>query len=248
MVSGAGKSIQNNWLPAAIGAGALGYNILKDKQQPPGQQALSTLPAANANLAATALGQIPGATDIHDKATTAAGTAIGQGSGLVDKGTGFTNYLPTATLPPDMQSALDSATSAAKTKIISGHASKGLPTDPKKNSVLAQELAQADRDSLATKAQMESQLLTSGTQLIGAGNQTTGTGNSLFGTGLNATQVTNQLVGTGLNATGLSSDIYNKLVSLDKADQKSISDAIQNFAKALGGTGSDKKGLTVNVG
>jgi hypothetical protein len=88
--------------------------------------------------------------------------------------------------------------------------------------VLAQELSQIDQNALTTKSQMEGTLLQSGTNLVGAGNTATQTGESLLK--------------TGLNASGLSADIYSKIAALDQSQQNQISQAIANFAKALGGT------------
>lgn len=171
-----------NAIPGAIGAAGLGYSLLKGNQPPAGTNNLNAI--------------APG--------------ALAAGANAVNSGQQLTNYLPTGTLPPDQQSALDNATNSAKKTILSNYAQKGLPTDPSKNSSLATELAQVDRQALTTKAQIEGQLSSSGSQLIN----------------------------TGLSATGLSSNIYNQLVGIDQTQQKQISDAIASFAKALGGTGS----------
>lgn len=178
-----------NAIPGAIGAGGLLYSVLKGNQQPAGAGQLGQIAPEQKALASEVTG----------------------------KGKELTGYLTSGTLPEAQQGALDNAVKAAKTAAISNAASRGQPTDPTKNSVLAQELAQIDQNALTTKSQMEGQLLSSGTQLISAGQ----------------------------NATGLSADIYNKLASMDVAQQNQISQAIANFAKALGGTSG---GVSLKLG
>jgi len=71
-------------------------------------------------------------------------------------------YLTTGTLPPAIKANVDAASQAAKAKIISNYANRGLPTDPTKNSSLAAELAQVDQNAVITTGQIGQQLLTAG--------------------------------------------------------------------------------------
>jgi hypothetical protein len=81
---------------------------------------------------------------------------------LNDQGKMLQSYLTTGTLPPALQTQLTQATQAAKATIISRYAQQGLPTDPSKNSTLAQELAQVDTNAIAATAKIGQDLLTTG--------------------------------------------------------------------------------------
>jgi len=76
-------------------------------------------------------------------------------------------YLQSGTLPPGLSSAVDQANAAAKARVISNYASRNLPTDPSKNSALAQELASIDQQSVIQTAQIGQQLLTTGVNEAG---------------------------------------------------------------------------------
>lgn len=141
------------------------------------------------------------------------------GGELAGQGKSLTQYLEAGTLPANMQTSLDEAVKSAKTKAVSNAAAQGLPTDPTKNTALQQALQKIDQDAITTKAQLGQQLLQSGQSLID----------------------------TGLKSAGMSTDIYNKLVGIDQAEQKQIQDAIANFAKAVGGFGGGTKGLNIKV-
>lgn len=77
------------------------------------------------------------------------------------------SYLQSGTLPPGLSSAVDQANAAAKARVISNYASRNLPTDPSKNSALAQELASIDQQSVIQTAQIGQQLLTTGVNEAG---------------------------------------------------------------------------------
>lgn len=187
------EGASKNALPAAIAGAGLGYNILSGNKK---------------SAPATALG-----------ATAEPAKAFGAQTAA--EGKNLTGYLEAGTLPANMQTSLDNAVSAAKTKAISNAASQGLPTDPTKNTALAQSLQKIDQDAITTKAQLGQQLMTSGQGLIK----------------------------TGLDAAGMSNDIYKQLIALDQSEQKQISEAIANFSKALGGMGGSKNtgGLNIKV-
>lgn len=92
------------------------------------------------------------------------GTAQLQGIAGPEAAAGLQNqqYLTTGTLPPGMQASVEQASRDAKAAIISNYASRGLPTDPSKNSALAEELANVDQNAIKTTATLGQQLLQSG--------------------------------------------------------------------------------------
>lgn len=186
----AGSSIANNPLGLALAAGGLGYNIFKGQS-----------PAASTDRI---VGQ-----DAAVKAK--AGEIMGQGQGLA-------SHVEAGTLPPALQQQLDSQIKDAKTKIISTYAANGMNTDPKKNSMLQQELTAIDKNGLSLKGEMEKQLLASGATLINSGTALVGADN----------------------------DLIKTLSSIDQKSSEKIGSAIANFAAAL--SGKSNTGLTVNLG
>lgn len=94
-----------------------------------------------------------------------------QASQLNAQGQQLAQYLTSGNLPPGLQASLDQATKAAKQNIISNFASRGLSTDPSKNSALAQELAQVDAQAVISTAQMGQQLMQTGIQETGLSSQ-----------------------------------------------------------------------------
>jgi hypothetical protein len=179
LISGASNSITKNPLGIAVAGGALGYDILKGN---PNTAAENQLNADAQNLQ-------------------------GQGAQLTGVGQQLTSYLQNGTLPPGQQAAVTQAVQAQKARIIANAAANGQNTNPTQNSALAQDLAAADMQGLATAGQLETQLAQTGTQLIS----------------------------TGLNATGLSSQIYEALVKIDQTNNNQLMTAIASMAAALGG-------------
>ena len=177
--TGAVNSITKNPLGIALSAGALGYDVLK----------------GNPNSAA------------ENQLNQNAATLTAQGAQIQGLGAQLTQYLQTGTLPPGQQAAVTQAVQARKAQIIANAAANGQNTNPTQNSALAQDLANADQDGLVMAGQLESQLATTGTQLISA----------------------------GLNATGLSSQIYEALVKIDQTNNSTLMSAIASMAAALGG-------------
>lgn len=82
------------------------------------------------------------------------------------------SYLQSGTLPPGVKASVDQATASARARIIANHAGRGLPTDPKKNSALAQELSSLEMNASIATADI---------------------GQKLLQTGINETQMANQL-------------------------------------------------------
>lgn len=137
-----------------------------------------------------------------------------QGTALTQSGQQLQTYLTNGTLPPALQTQVSNAVAAAKAQIISNAAANGQSTNPTQNSALAQELAQADLNGLSMAGNLEQQLFQSGTQLLQ----------------------------TGVNETGLSTQIYEALVSMDKANNTQLMSSIASMAAALGG------GTKINLG
>lgn len=72
------------------------------------------------------------------------------------------SYLEKGTLPPGLQQAVQSATSAAKANAISNAARNGQSTDPTQNTPLAAQLASIDKQMIALIAQQGVALMNSG--------------------------------------------------------------------------------------
>ena len=193
LVKGATDSLTKNALPTALGAAGLGYNILQGQKQSANQSAL----AADAA-----------------QATANSGALLNQGEAL-------TQYLTNGTLPPAYQSQVDQAINDAKTKAIANAAAQGQPTDPTKNTALAQSLAAIDNQRGAMQTQVASQLFNSGAGLI----------NSAQG------------------AAGLSGQLYQTLVNNDTTQAANTGKAIATLAAALNGKSSNSAGgVTVSTG
>jgi hypothetical protein len=189
LLGGATKSVTNNPLGIALGAGGLGYDIFKGNQASQAQQQMQQLAAqqqgTNANL-------------------------VGEGQNLV-------NPLMTGNLPPMYQAQITQAVNDAKTRAISNAAAQGMPTDPTKNSVLAQELSSIDAQVPQMTAQVAQQLAQTGTGLISAG--------------------------TG--AAGISSQLYGQLASMDQTQSANTAKAIAALAQSFNTGGGGKSGTAI---
>lgn len=132
---------------------------------------------------------------------------LAQGSALSASGQQLQTYLTSGTLPPNLQAQVNQSVAAAKAQIVANAAGNGQNTNPTQNSQLAADLAAADQNGLVLAGQLEQNLFSSGTQLLQ----------------------------TGVNETGLSTQIYQTLVNMDKANNQEIMTAIAGMASALGG-------------
>jgi hypothetical protein len=193
LVKGATDSLTKNPLGVALGAAGLGYNILTGQKQTANQNAL----AADA------------------------ATATANSGALLNQGEALTQYLTNGTLPPAYQTQVDQAINDAKTQAIANAAAQGQPTDPTKNTALAQSLAAIDNQRGAMQTQVASQLFNSGAGLI----------NSAQG------------------AAGLSGQLYQTLVNNDTTQAANTGKAIATLAAALNGKSSNSAGgVTVSTG
>lgn len=150
-----------------------------------------------------------------------AGQAQGQaldalGNPLIQTGSDYTKYLAAGTLPPDLQAQLDTDTKAQKQAVISRFAAQGMSPDPKKNSQLQRALVDIDNQARIKAGQLAEQLLTAGTQVIGAGNQTVGSATSRQaqqGTlGANLLTGANQTLNTGAGVAGTQGTVGTNLL------------------------------------
>lgn len=225
-----GTGVTTNGLGiAAAGAGLLNNLINGPKSVP----AVGPLNATAANASAVSndlLARGTGQADQFGK------PALQSGQDQVNKGTALQDYVATGKLPQGYEDMIQQQADAAKQTIISNYANRGLPTDPTKNSSLAQELSQVDARIPFMREQIAGQLATTGNSIVGSGNATSATGNAMTG---------NQLLTDGLSAAGISSGVYTTLANLQNDQNKQNGQAIANFAAALNG---GNKGLTVNLG
>lgn len=186
--SGAVKSLTDNPLGVALGAGGLGYNIYAGQKQTENQKAL----------------------------TADAAKATANSDSLVNQGQALQQYLTTGKLPDAYEQQVNNAINDAKTRAISNAAAQGQPTDPTKNTALAQTLAGIDNQRSGMVSQIAERLAQSGANLISAGQ----------------------------SAAGLSGQLYQGLVANDTAAAKNTGATIASLAAALNGRTQAKIGST----
>lgn len=273
----------SNPLGAAVAAAGLGYNMLQGKKQTDEQRNLAALatPAMRTGAELTTEGRDVGRTGVDALRTRAAGVpgTMVEGSKIVadnaanltelakattpnsqvlqDRGTSLTGYVGTGTLPPEMQAQVDQARSDAKTARISFYASKGMPTDPRKNTSLRSDLERIDRDAIVMASTMAGDLAKTGTGVYTAGvggtqvagglfNQAGAQGTQLGDAALRGQTVAGNMeksaadIGTGfitsgLASSGLASNAYNQLARIDEAQNANTQKAIAAMAAALAG-------------
>ena len=188
LLGGAEKSLTSNPLGIGLGVAGLGYNILQGQKQTANQKAL----------------------------TADAATATANSNQMVASGEALQQYLTSGTLPPQYMTQVQQAIQDAKTTAVSNAAAQGLPTDPIKNTALATELAKIDASEPAMISQVASQLFSSGTSLVNAGQ----------------------------SAAGLSGQLYQTLVQNDTTQAANTGKAIATLAAALNGKSSNTIGGT----
>jgi hypothetical protein len=146
---------------------------------------------------------VPESANLNNAAGSANAVAAQQNAA----GVALQQYVTTGTLPQGYEDQVQQAAQAAKQQIISNYANRGLPTDPTKNSPLAQELAQVDAKLPAMREQIAGTLATQGGSMVNA----------------------------GLQATGISAGVFNNLANLETAQNTARATAIANFAASLNG-------------
>ena len=182
----------NNPAGTALGAAGLGYSIYNGQKLTANQQAL----------------------------TAAAQQAAASGQQIANEGQSLTQYLQNGTLPPAYQAQVDQAIQSQITAAISAAGAAGQPTDPAKNTSLAQTIASIQNQKPILQSELATQLANSGTTLISA----------------------------GIGATGLSGQLYSTLVQNDTQAAANTGKAIANLASALNGKspGTSVGGLTIS--
>jgi hypothetical protein len=206
-------------IASLVSAAGLGYNIYQGQKLTKNQQALA---AAAQQQSATGQQAFQAGLPIAN-ANNATGT------GLINQGEALQTYLTSGTLPPQYMTQITQAIQSAKTNAISQAASSGQSTDPTKNSVLAQQLAEIDNQTPAMITQVAQQLFAGGTSDINAGsNLTTGSAQALLS--------------TGQNAAGLSGSLYEQLVQNDTTQAANTGKAIASLAAAMNGKTTNTAG------
>lgn len=215
---------------AAAGAGLLN-NLITGRGPTPATAALQGQAATNNATSAELLAR--GTAQGNEFGT----PALQSGQDQTARGAALQQFVATGTLPQGYEDQIQQAAQAAKSTIISNYANRGLPTDPTRNSALAQELAQVDARLPAAREQLAASLATTGNSIVASGNQTSATGNALTANGL---------ITTGVQAAGISSGIYQTLANLESSQNKDRAAAIGNFAAALNG-GTKGTGVNINL-
>lgn len=167
---------------------------------------------------------------------------IDKGKGMTDEGRALQQWVQTGTLPDAYEAQVQQGLQSAITRIRANHANRGMPTDPTRNSVLAEEIRKVQEQAPQMRMQLAQSLAQTGTGIVGAANQTIGTGAGLVNTGTNTS---NSLIDSGIRAAGLSSDIYKVLLKDENDRNSRRGSAIANFAAAL--NSSPKKAGTSGV-
>lgn len=190
--TGITDAFTKNPLGTALGAGGLGYSIYNGQKLTANQNAL----------------------------TQSAQTAAASGQQIANEGQSLTQYLQNGTLPPAYQAQVDQAIQSQITAAISAAGAAGEPTDPAKNTSLAQTIASIQNQKPILQSELATQLANSGTTLISA----------------------------GISATGLSGQLYSTLVQNDTQAAANTGKAIANLASALNGKspGTSVGGLTIS--
>lgn len=218
LTKGIGNSLTSNPLGLALGAAGLGFNILNGQKQTANQGALT-------DLAGKSVGQ---SADLANKGVAQIGANQTNAADITAKGKDLTSYLTTGKLPEQYTQQIDQAIHDAKTTAVSNAAKNGQPTDPTKNTALAQQFAQIDNQ----RAGMTSKIAET---LFGAGS-------GLINTGANIGNVSaSSLLSGGQNAANLSADLYKTLTNIDTKQADATAKAIAALAQSLNSGGTQKQ-------
>ena len=195
--SNLGSQITKNPL-SVVGLGGLGYNLFQGYQQ---NQALKALQGTETALATSA--------------QQAQQQAQGAAQPLLTSGEALQQAFVSGTLPPQYQSQVNQWVQGLKAQIVQGYGSRGMPTDPTKNSALAQDLSNADAQGVTLSNQLLGQLQVAGQAMV---------------------QQANTMIAQGLSATQIAAQIPIAMQQLSIELGKNTSTAIASFAGALGGS------------
>lgn len=212
------KGLTANPLGTAIAAGGLGYNILQGQKQTANQTALS-------QAAGTAAGN---STKLADAGVAQVTANQGNAAEINEKAKGLEQYLTTGQLPLQYSQQVDQAINDAKTTAISNAAKNGQPTDPTKNTALAQQLAQIDGQRAGMTSKIAETLFSAGAGLT---NTAANIGN----------QSASSLLSGGQNAANLSGQLYTTLTGIDSKQSEQTAKAIAALAQSLNSGGTPQK-------
>lgn len=209
------KGLTSNPLGTAISAAGLGYNILNGQKQTANQGALTQVAQQAADRGAAVTNQ--GVAQVQSNQANAAP--------LLAQGESLTQPLTTGQLPPQYTQQIDTAINDAKTTAISNAAKNGQPTDPTKNTALAQQLEQIEGQRAQMTTNIANTLFGAGSGLI---NTATGVGNTSAAS----------LLSGGQNAANLSGQLYTTLTGIDSKQADQTAKAIAALAQSLNSGGS----------
>lgn len=210
LIGGASKSITNNPLGIGLGVAGLGYNILNGQKQTANTAALADAASkAGANN-----------TRLTDAGIAQVGTNQANAADIGAKGKDLEQYLATGQLPLQYSQQVDQAINDAKTTAISNAAKNGQPTDPTKNTSLAQQLAQIDNQRAGMTSKIAETLFNAGAGLT---NTAANVGNASA----------SSLLSGGQSAAGLSGQLYSTLTGLDQKQAEQTAKAIAALAQSL---------------
>lgn len=94
-------------------------------------------------------------------------TLTGQAQTANSQAASLEAALQSGVLPPGAQAAIDQATQAAKARVISNYAARGMDTDPKTNASLAQDLNAIDQQAAGAVFAAADQLYSQGLRQAG---------------------------------------------------------------------------------
>lgn len=172
---------------------------------------------------------------------------ISSGQAQLPGGQALQQWIQTGTLPPAYESQVMAGVNAARQAAISQAAASGQPTDPTRNSTLAENIRQIEARAPEMRMALAQTLANTGTGIIGSANQTIGAGGGIVGQGnqtastggglvTTGTSTANSLITSGIQNAGLSAQIYQNLLTNRNARDARTGQAIGNFASALNGT------------
>ncbi len=212
------KGLTANPLGTAIAGAGLGYNILQGQKQTANQAALT-------GAAQTAAGN---STKLADAGVAQVGANQANAADINAKSKDLEQYLTTGQLPAQYSQQVDQAINDAKTTAVSNAAKNGQPTDPTKNTALAQQFAQIDSQRAAMTSKIAETLFNAG---AGLGNTAANIGN----------QSASSLLSGGQNAAGLSGQLYTTLTGIDSKQSDATAKAIAALAQSLNAGGTPQK-------
>ena len=211
-----------------LGVGLTGLGLAKDLLAPSNIKGLSGLESEAAAQASEGQQLINSGIAGNAAPSTAAANLA---TLAATQGNTLENYLPSGTLPPGVQTAIDQALSSQVATIKGQYASRGMAG----SSAEAADIAAAQNASVANGATIATNLLNSGVTLDQLSSQVY---SSLIGQG-------NNLISTGASLSGTSGSTLSGVIQANVAQNNAVNSAISGLAAALaGGTKITLNGTT----